>query len=455
MKLPDWLRRVFGAGPSTEAPPEQPASDAPSASLTLGSGFFEAMLADTAFLARFPQYAGVLSRMEPVGTTAIRVAAVALRRPDLAGSRLLLLWNVAYFEAHPEHRSGVLLHEIQHVVCGHLDDPTFHRVAYPRLMEVAMELSANEPIVDPLPEHGFQLAAFARYGITPGQSTRERYVLLRTAYESGELHPSQIWSPRSVDSHRPRALGATGTGIGDVLDARSDGADENNWTGSSLGLGRPSSKAQLDRMKRAIAEHLRGDRGGLDDDAGGSQRRLAKELDRFVRHDGTSSELDWRRILREAFPRKRSVRADYMRPNRRFPARVGEIPGRRRRPPRPRLVVAIDTSGSMHGTALAKVVREVWRLAPLASITVVECDAAVHRVYRLGARPTVVVGGGDTDLGPVFDELGALGDVEGLVYFTDGKGSLPAMPSHVPTVWALTHEDPFLADFGSIVRIPD
>ncbi len=443
--LGDWLRRLWGRKASAPAP-------APSA---LRSGFFEALLAETNFLARFPQYAGLLSRIDPVATNTVPVAAVALRRIDVPSARLLLLWNVDFFRAHPECRAGILLHELQHVVCGHLDDPTLHRVAYPRLMEIAMELTANEPIIDPLPEHGFHLRKFSHLGLRAGQSTRERYVLLRDAYERGRLSPTEIWSPRGFDSHRPREAGEAGSGIGDVIDARSDEADERNWANGFGGLSSPSSRATLERMRLRIAEHLRGERGGVDDALHPGARKLAKELERVVLVDGSQSRLDWPRILREAFPRRRRVVADYLRPNRRFPTRVGEIPGRRRRPPRPVLVVAIDTSGSMDASGLHRVTRELARLAPLAKVTVVECDAAVRRVYRLGARPLTVVGGGDTDFGPAFEDAGALREADGLVYFTDGKGTMPDVPPDIPTLWAITHDQPFLADFGSIVRIPE
>ena len=168
---------------------------------------------------------------------------------------------------------------------------------------------------------------------------------------------------------------------------------------------------------------------------------------------GEDASLDWHRVLREAFPRRRSVRPDYLRPNRRFPNRVGEIPGRTRRPPKPALLVAIDTSGSMTGATLDRVAREVERLAHHARLTIVECDAAVHRVYPLTARLGSFVGGGDTDFSPVFEEVRGERDYEGVVYFTDGKGDMPVFPPSLPTLWALTNDDPFLAQWGKIVRI--
>jgi predicted metal-dependent peptidase len=205
-------------------------------------------------------------------------------------------------------------------------------------------------------------------------------------------------------------------------------------------------------MKLVIAHHLRGDRGGDDDPADSDRARMPKELARIIYHRADGSQLDWRRVLREAFPRRRAIRHDYLRPNRRFPHRVGEIPGRTRRPPKPQLLVGIDTSGSMTGDTLDRVAREVGRLARYARLTIAECDAAVHRVYPLGQSLGPFTGGGDTEFAPVFDEARGA-QFEGIVYFTDGRGPLPDRGA-IPVLWAITHEDPFLADFGAIVRIP-
>lgn len=413
------------------------------------------MLEKTQFLRKYPQYAGVISRMEPIATNTVPVMAVALRRLNSRDcSGLLLLVNVAYFVEYPEYFAGVLLHEIHHVVCGHLSDEKFHRVANPRVMEVAMELTANESIHEALPKGGIHLKDFASFGIAASQSTLERYILLRRAVECGRLRMKDLWSAAMLDTHRPRKGGSRGAGLGDVLDGRADGASEKNWSGSDWGLGAPATQSTLDQMRERIQQHLRGPAGGADDQRlDPTQRRMAKELQRVLFDNGQSGLIDWARVLDEALPRRRLIRPDYVHPNRRFPTRVGEIPGRRRRFPKPHLLVAIDTSGSMQGEALDRIAPELRRLASHARVTVIECDSAVHRVYPLSRRLETVVGGGDTDFTPVFDEARRENGLDGIVYFTDGKGSQPSS-SALPTVWALTHADPFQANFGFIVRVP-
>ena len=416
-------------------------------------GWFERALDESHFLARYPMYAGVLARMDPVATDSVDVMAVALRRLAAPEGRLQLLVNVAYLEAHPEDFAGVLLHEIQHVVLGHLSSAKLHVVSNVSAMEVAMELSANEAVHEPLPEPVLRIEQYARLGIAPGQSTLQRYAILAEAVRRGACRLPRRAS--TWDAHRTRCRGV-GPGLGDRLDARAHGATERNWNRFG-GLGLPSFPEEIEAMKRQIRAHLRGERGGDDDPSRDPLReRLAKSLDRLVVEVGGVREIDWPRVLANAFPRRRVVEPDYLRPNRRFPSRIGEIPGRARRPPRPSLLVGIDTSGSMNVDRLGRVAHEVRRLARHARLTIAECDAALQRVYALPPRLGPFVGGGDTDFVPVFDEAHARGTrFEGLVYFTDGKGDLPPEPPSIATLWVLTNEDPFDCPWGATMRLRD
>ncbi len=415
-------------------------------------GWFERLLNETHFLRRYPQYASVIARMDPVAANTIDTMAVALWQPESSRSRIQLLVNVGHFQEYRQYRSGFLLHEIQHVVLGHLTNRKFHAVRYPRLMELAMEISADELIADPLPAGGIEMKLFLRFGVRPGQSTLERYRLLVEAHECGKLPVRSWWFDQMRDTHRPRQSGdGQAAGLGDLIDARSDAPSERNW--NRRGLANPAREDELRRMKRSIAKHLRTRRGGLDDPRDKTRHRFAKELPRALIATPRGAGLDWQRILREVFPRTRRVLPSYSRPNRRFPSRVGEIPGRVRRLPKPEILVGIDTSGSMTGAALHLIAEEIRDLALHARLTIVECDAAVHRVYPLAGHLGPFVGGGDTDFSPVFDEARRRHEFEGLIYFTDGKGNMPTTPPSLETLWVVTHHDPFHADWGIVVRL--
>ena len=93
---------------------------------------------------------------------------------------------------------------------------------------------------------------------------------------------------------------------------------------------------------------------------------------------------------------------------------------------------------------------EIRRLASLASLTLVECDAAIHRVYPMAGPLGPFIGGGDTNFVPVFDEARNARNFEGLVYFTDGKGALPKTAPFVPTA-----VNPLGAPGGAIVGVAE
>jgi hypothetical protein len=80
--------------------------------------------------------------------------------------------------------------------------------------------------------------------------------------------------------------------------------------------------------------------------------------------------LDWRRTLRRQVGQALEERPVFSRPPRRFPELIGVLPGRRRLAVRPRIMAAIDTSGSMSAGHLEQIDAE---LARLDKVLVVEC----------------------------------------------------------------------------------
>jgi hypothetical protein len=458
--------------------------------------WFADLLANSGFLARYPQFAAFVAAMEPMATTAIPVMAIA-RHVRVDGKQVLRLYaNRDYLRAHPEHFAGVLQHEIHHVLCGHLDDVRLHRVQAPKLMELAMEFSANENIVEPLPR-GFVWQDFAEFGCAAGQSTFERYELLQKAQDDGRLmilsedqldaldpgwrdrapngdsqggqrvvvmpsqrdHQSglpQSQKPRVVggdfvDEHRPgQHTGQGDRGLGDAIDRGSDAARPGTWRGDGW-LMPPTDPAQIAKWQLAIVAHLRGEVGGAADVVRAGER-AAKELPRQVQVDPAGGSIAWVSVLARLLGSRRVVQPTYLRPNRRFPERIGELPGRSRRPKRPRLLVGLDTSASMDGAVMGRCLAEIARLRRLATVTVAEVDAAVHRVHD-GSLVEMVIGGGDTDFAPLFGLLAGRIDLDAAVYFTDGVGPWPAKAPSVPVLWVLTSERAFGCPWGVVVRL--
>ncbi len=368
-----------------------------------------------AFLARYPFYAAILGQMQPVADPSVKRMAVSV-----SGGRFYLHVNVDAFLSEPQYLLGVLLHEVHHVVLGHLTHPRFHGVCDVDLMDLAIEMSANEYIEEPLPDP-ITWQPYASLGLRAGQSTLERYERLvdgSTAKSAGEL----------ADDHRYLRRGDP----------------------------EPGALEQTRQLiTRAAAEAREQHPGGSDPvegllcagkDPGSLIEALTGVLGRAERF------LDWKTALRMFAARARAPVHTYARPNRRFPGRVGEIPGRTYSPRvlcKPRLLVAIDTSMSMSLPELAEVARQLKALSEHATLTVAECDTRVARVYPWAGVLEDVMGRGGTDLRPIFDDpVLAAQRIEGIVYFTDGDGPTPEAPPFVPLLWILTKPEAFPCQWG-------
>jgi predicted metal-dependent peptidase len=375
------------------------------------------------FLRSYRYYAAILTRLDPIEDPGVPVMAVSAH-----GRRFYLHVNVDYF-LRPEnvkYISGVLLHEVHHVVLGHLGNEKFRGQSHPDLMEQAMEISANEYIREPLPGHPPRSQDYRQYGNGRGQSTLERYEKLVEARRQG----AAIGLGPCVDWHLPDGVGGVWPGAGDP---------------------EPGAYLRVRQLIHDAVEEVRKanpSQGGLL--AGRDPGRLLEELPEPEPAGFTP--MDWKTALAMFVAQVRARRTTYQRPNRRFPSLVGVIPGRSYSSSRAdpiEMVVAIDTSGSMSTRELTEIAGQLRALGKMVELTVVECDVVIHRVYRFEGRLDDVAGRGGTDLRPVFQpEFLREHRPEGIIYFTDGIGPYPEENPGVRTLWVLTKAQPFTCPWG-------
>ncbi len=429
-----------------------------------------AFLRDPGFLAKYPYYAAILARMAPVADPSVKRMAVSL-----FDGRFYLHVNVEAFLREPAYLRGVLLHEVHHVALGHLSHPKFAGAELPELLDLALEMSANEHVEEPLPDP-ITWRPYAAFGLHARQSTLDRYALLAAAHRAGAITAGGAAAPGA-----PTRIGRTTASSGGLSLKQAEA-----WIAKGRapeGPPRSSPKdARVDEHRfladgrRALGaiEHARSlieeaareaerARPELRDDdeaegrlvAGERPGRLVEQLTGVI--GPAEAFLDWPTALRMFVTRERAPVHTYARPNRRFPGQIGQIPGRSFSPRivrRPRLVVAIDTSISMTSAELAEVARQLARLADHARIVVAECDVEIARVYPFAGAVVEVAGRGGTDLRPVFaPEFLAAQRPDGVVYFTDGAGPFPAREPAVPTLWVLTKPACFACPWGARARL--
>src|ERR1700761_6131642 len=141
--------------------------------------WLETFLRDPGFLEAYPYYAAILAKLTPVAGPSVPRMAVSVHE-----GRFYLHLNVDAFVAEPQFLRGVLLHEVHHLVLGHLAHPKFADAAEPEIMDLAMEMTANGHIEEPPPDPT-RWQAYAAAGIRAGQSTVDRYEKLLAAARDG------------------------------------------------------------------------------------------------------------------------------------------------------------------------------------------------------------------------------------------------------------------------------
>jgi predicted metal-dependent peptidase len=123
-----------------------------------------------------------------------------------------------------------------------------------------------------------------------------------------------------------------------------------------------------------------------------------------------------------------------------------------------RVVVAIDTSGSIDNDALAKFMTEleaVCHECRPSEITVYACDEEIQSVTTY--EPTDVLpkhfdGGGGTSFRPVFEAVNKGDAPVALLYFTDLDGPFPDAEPGYPVLWAVTGSTEQVP-FGDVIKI--
>ena len=142
----------------------------------------------------------------------------------------------------------------------------------------------------------------------------------------------------------------------------------------------------------------------------------------------------WQREIRmfSAQTGKTRLQNTMKRPSKRF----GTTPGVRVIRDK-QMLVAIDTSGSIENHDLIKFFSEIYYLWKTGvKIHVVECDVKIGREYDYkGVTPNSLSGGGGTSFNEPVKYLNN-GDFDGLIYITDGYGSISIKPRK-SVLWVL------------------
>jgi predicted metal-dependent peptidase len=324
---------------------------------------------------------------------------------------------------------GVLLHEVHHVALGHL---TIDRSNYPDAwaLTVALEISVNEFVKEPLPGQPITLQRFPM--LPPMESSDQRYQRLKKIMDRCVLA-----SPSTV-------TGGAEHGTLCVPDEHSlwqDAEDDPETIRQILADVIQQAAMEAGGMPQELLDATR--------DIGALPGVWAEPLE-----GANPGQVDWRQLLRRHTGHVLELRPVFNRPPRRFPELVGIIPGRLRSSGKVSVVAIFDTSGSISQENLEAIDGELHRLSRKYRVQVVECDCKVRRVYRYHQRLKHVEGRGGTDFRPALDPAFLRPLRPGVIlYFTDGLGEAPSLPPAWPLIWCLVPGGQPPCSWGRVIEI--
>ena len=174
------------------------------------------------------------------------------------------------------------------------------------------------------------------------------------------------------------------------------------------------------------------------------QGTLPKEL-KFVVPEYFSHRVDWRELLYGYIASYAKSTYSFVPPNMKYLYRGIYLPGLSS--DLLRIVIAVDTSGSVDETLLSTFLGEIDSIMqsyPNYEIDLITADAKIqaHKVFLPGeSLDYEVSGGGGTDFRPLFEYIDQHIDYPTLLlYFTDGLGTFPQMEPAYDVMWVMPEE---------------
>jgi predicted metal-dependent peptidase len=245
-----------------------------------------------------------------------------------------------------------------------------------------------------------------------------------------------------------------------VDDVYRDLEQEKEKNGGKLpGSGQPLDTHILTEQQQSETEWKRA--AATASDAAKAMGKLPASLQRFV-DNLLNPQVPWQDKLRYQVTRNATKDSHtWARPNRRrlinqgiiMPSYTGHSAGR--------LVIAVDTSGSIGEKEIVVFLSELQCILDVCKPEATYCfgiDAKVHDVTELmegddlSKNPPPLGGGGGTSFVPAFEWVEEEGvDPMALIYFTDMMGTFPDQPPPYNVIWCATTD--IDAPWGEVVRI--
>lgn len=357
----------------------------------------------------------------------------------------------------PEFRYGVLKHEILHIVFKHIT--SMKKYPNKRIFNIAADIVVNQFIERyQLPEGVVLLEQFHELWLEKNKDVGYYYDKLLKAWHDMTNNPitkkTESKSSGDMELDIPKEKSSNSNNS----DKSKKSSDSKNVSGGCKRLAELMSdknwalemhslwEEEFEKMsesERKIIDSL------INDILGNAVNRVSSKgignlplgLQEYIGKlmASLTPTVDWRRYLRifAGSCMRTYIKNTIRRPSKRY----GTTPGIKIKN-RQKILVAIDTSGSINNKDLAEFFGElyhVWRQK--AEIFVVECDTHIHKTYFYkGIAPEEIHGRGGTDFNEPIKYANEKYLADAIIYFTDGHAPIPTIKNRKPILWLISSE---------------
>ena len=367
-----------------------------------------------------PFYAHFLSGIVRKITDEVSTAAVGFNNSNvtLYVNEHFFLKELTTFSS----RVAVIKHETLHLVFKHLVMLDFKKYDA-KLFNVAADLVVNQFIGKwKLPSSAVTLASFPELNLSKNESLDWYYKKI-------------LALKRKMDRNKNSKDSLTNTSSQTLENIINNGnhSDHSKWGFSESDINLQHAESELDRIIIQTKERI-------------SQKQYSmlpsgiRDLINII-IEKRNPKVNWKRALKifSSSSRRTKVKFTLKRISKRYGTRPG---GKIQRSQK--IAVAIDTSGSISLNELNMFFNEVhsmWQNG--AEIEVIECDAAVQKIYDYrGKFPKFILGRGGTNFDPVFAHINKNRNIlyDGCIYLTDGYAPAPEIKPRCKVFWVVTPE---------------
>ncbi len=344
---------------------------------------------------------------------------------------VVLLINPQFWQEYLKNdvlKLGAIKHEILHIVFKHIFRHSDFK--HKLIFNVAADLVVNQYIKkEQLIEGSVHLEQFPNLGMKKDDHLKAYYDTLLALYQKQNEKENQH---QEGEENQEDSGGEAWQNLKKLLNQNDVNQQKHlNWKDIAQ---LPSAEREI--LEGAVNQALENTLNRLKPE---EYSKLPGELKRYLEGFERSlvSLVNWRRLLRlfANTSRRTRLKNTLQRPSKRY----GTNPGIKVKK-KQKILVAIDTSGSIDDFELKEFFKEIYHIWRQGSeINVVECDVTLQNQYFYkGKTPSIVKGGGGTSFEAPLQYAQQNYKPDALVYFTDGYAPLPQSRCDVPIMWLVS-----------------